>query len=129
LNEKLKIALVVGTGGFIGSIGRYLISSTTTQSIFSAVSTGTILVNLTGCFIIGLLYGIGEWVVIPVHLRFFLAAGLCGGFTTFSAFSIETFSMIKDGLIFQASLYILSSVILGIAATFLGVISIRLFQF
>jgi CrcB protein len=128
LNEKLKILLFVGSGGFIGSVLRYLISVNTPYKFLSSVPSGTLLVNIIGCFIIGIIFGMGERTLIHPPVRFFLTAGFCGGFTTFSAFSVETYSMLKSEMISQAIIYIIASIIFGLAATFLGFYCIRLFQ-
>ncbi len=117
-----RIVLVVGSGGFIGSVARYL-----TQQVISKYNTGvyplgTFFVNILGCLCIGLIYGFsekGNW--LSSESRLFLATGICGGYTTFSAFSYESILLLKSENYSVLFLYIILSVILGIAATFLGV--------
>lgn len=128
LNERLKILLLVGSGGFIGSVLRYFISVNTPHKFLSSVPTATLLVNIIGCFIIGAIFGVGERTEINPNVRFFLTAGFCGGFTTFSAFSVETFSMFKSEMISQAFIYIIASIVFGLVTTFAGYYCVRLFQ-
>lgn len=119
----IRALLLVGTGGFLGSISRYL-SSRFLQNIFpSAFPFGTFVVNITGCFLIGLIYGFSERSsLLTPGWKMFLAVGFCGGFTTFSTFANENLALIRDGEFFYFLVYTGLSVFLGIAATFLGVI-------
>ena len=119
----IRTLLLVGTGGFLGSISRYL-SSRFLQNIFpSAFPFGTFVVNITGCFLIGLIYGFSERSsLLTPGWKMFLAVGFCGGFTTFSTFANENLALIRDGEFFYFLVYTGLSVFLGIAATFLGVI-------
>jgi CrcB protein len=121
----LKTITLVGIGGAIGSILRYLASTLISTKILSGFPWGTLLINITGCFIIGVVYAFAEKNSISPEWRFFLATGICGGYTTFSTFSLESFSLLRDGHYFYASAYISSSVILGILATFAPVIVIE----
>jgi len=77
-------------------------------------------VNIIGCFVIGLVFALSERTNMSPEMRLFLATGICGGFTTFSAFSNETFGLMRDGQLFYASAYITSSVLFGVFATFIG---------
>jgi CrcB protein len=116
----MKILLLIGTGSFIGGVSRYLTSQWVQNKFLSAFPYGTLGVNIIGCFIIGLIFGASERFNIPAEWRLFLATGICGGFTTFSAFSNETFSLLRGGQYGYASLYIVLSVLLGLLATFIG---------
>lgn len=116
----MKILLVIGAGGFIGTVLRYLLSQFIQSKVLSAFPYGTFGVNLIGCFVIGLVFALSERSNMHPEWRLFLATGICGGFTTFSAFSQETFSLLRDGQIWYAFAYIIASVILGVAATFIG---------
>jgi len=116
-----KALLFVGLGGGIGSIARYLISSIISEKSTTSFPLGTFLVNIIGCLLIGLIYGTSErfsW--LNTEWRFFLAAGLCGGFTTFSAFTYESLVLLKEGHIFQLAFYAALSVFVGISVTWLG---------
>jgi fluoride exporter len=118
-----KTLFIIGTGGFLGSISRFL-ASRFVQNIFpSAFPLGTFLVNITGCFLIGLIYGISERSsLLTTGWKMFLAIGFCGGFTTFSTFANENLALLRDGDFFHFAIYTGLSVFLGIGATFFGVI-------
>ncbi len=124
----IKTLLLVGTGGFLGSISRFL-ASRFMQNIFpSAFPFGTFFVNITGCFLIGLIYGISEKsAILTSGWKLFLVIGFCGGFTTFSTFANENLALLRDGEFYYFFLYTGLSVFLGIAATFLGVLLTKLF--
>lgn len=110
----IKNILLVGTGGALGCIARYLITCLFTYlSICSELAT--LSVNIIGSFIIGLL--------IPASqntLYLLLAVGFCGGFTTFSTFSAQAFQMLQNGQRLSSIIYILASVLISIAFVFLG---------
>ena len=124
----IRTLLLVGTGGFLGSVSRFL-ASRYMQNIFpSAFPFGTFFVNVTGCFLIGLIYGLSERSpLLTQGWKMFLAVGFCGGFTTFSAFANENLALLRDGDIFHFMLYTCLSVFLGLAATFLGVLITKIF--
>lgn len=116
----MRIILLIGTGSFIGGILRYTISQIIQTKFLSAFPFGTLGVNVLGCFAIGLVFALSEKTNMSPEMRMFLATGICGGFTTFSAFSNETFSLMRDGQLLYASAYITSSVLFGLFATFIG---------
>ena len=116
----MKLILFVGIGSFIGGILRYLLSQFIQTKFLSTFPYGTLSVNLVGCLVIGLVYALSERTSMTPEWRLFLATGICGGFTTFSAFSSETFSMLRDGQVWYASSYVLASLVLGVFATFIG---------
>ena len=119
----IKTLLLVGTGGFLGSIARFLASRFMQNTIPSVFPFGTFFVNISGCFLIGLIYGISERdSLFSSDWKMFLTAGFCGGFTTFSTFANENLAMLRDGDFLHFFLYTGLSVFLGIAATFLGVV-------
>lgn len=118
----MKTLLLIGLGGFFGSIARYL-GSLYGNRLFptEGFPVGTFLVNILGCFLIGLIYGISEkqgW--LTPEMRYFAATGFCGGFTTFSTFSHESFTLLNNGQHTHFFLYITLSVVLGIAFAFWG---------
>lgn len=123
----MKLVLIIGTGSFIGGILRYLISQLVQAKFFSTFPYGTLTVNITGCMLIGLVFGISDRGHLPQEWRLFLATGLLGGFTTFSAFSNETVSMLRDGQFWHATVYIASSIVAGIMASFVGISITKLF--
>jgi fluoride exporter len=124
----IKTIFLVGTGGFLGSVSRFL-TSRYMQNIFpNAFPFGTFFVNITGCLLIGLIYGFSERSsLLTSEWKIFLAAGFCGGFTTFSTFANENLALLRDGAFFNFFLYTGLSVFLGIAATFLGVLITKIF--
>jgi CrcB protein len=123
----MRTILLIGTGGFIGTIFRYALSQFIQARVLSAFPFGTLGVNVLGCLIIGLVFAMSERTTMNPEWRLFLATGICGGFTTFSAFSNETFSLIRDGQLWYASIYIIASVLLGVFATFLGYSILKIF--
>jgi CrcB protein len=116
----MKILLLIGTGSFIGGIFRHLLSQFIQTKLLSTFPFGTLGVNITGCFIIGLVLALSEQTNMTSELRLFLATGICGGFTTFSAFSNETYLLFRNGQPWYAFVYITASVVLGVLATFIG---------
>lgn len=122
--NKIKIILAIGAGSFIGGILRYLLSviiQTKTNSIFPFA---TFLINITGCFLIGIVIALSNRGSLTEEWRLFLATGILGGFTTFSAFSYETVSMLRSGESSYAIVYMLLSVLLGLFATYIGIVLI-----
>jgi fluoride exporter len=116
--SMLKNFLLVGIGGGIGAMLRYFFSSIIKHSTFPY---NTLFINIAGSLLIGIVFGLTEKSnVISEQLKLFLATGICGGFTTFSAFSVENMQMIKDGNYVAAGLYIFFSVLLGIISVFAG---------
>lgn len=118
--EIIKSAIAVGCGSFIGGAGRYLIS-TAMRNVSTGFPWGTLVVNLVGCLMIGLLWGLSsrtsdENSLWPV----FLTTGLCGGFTTFSTFSKEALALLQVNNYIGFAAYIGISMIGGIAAVAVG---------
>lgn len=124
----IRTLLVIGAGGFLGSISRFLASRFVQGHVTSVFPLGTFLVNIAGCLLIGLIYGLSERsAVLTSDWKLFLTVGFCGGFTTFSTFSNESLGLLQDGAYFYFFLYAGLSVFLGIAATFVGIIITKLF--
>ena len=122
----MKIILAIGAGSFIGGSLRYLISTLLQNKFQITFPLGTSVVNIIGCFLIGLLYAMAAKTNMTPEFKLFLGSGVLGGFTTFSAFSLETVTMLHTGYYYSAILYILTSVILGIFATISGVYLLKL---
>lgn len=119
----IKNLLIIGSGGFLGSVARYLVSQLNLTVSFHSVPVGTLIVNVTGCLVIGFLTGIAEKsLILTPAWRLFLMVGLCGGFTTFSAFANENLMLIHNGQILAVLLYTGLSIFLGFLAVYFGYI-------
>ena len=117
----MKALIFIGLGGFFGSIARYLTGQFFARYVFHPLPAGTLVVNLVGALLIGLIIGLGEkyeWFSEPWH--FFLAIGFCGSFTTFSTFAYENYILIKEGHISTLIVYIAISFILGMLLAWAG---------
>jgi CrcB protein len=123
----MKQLLLVGLGGFIGSIARYAVSKLNIYMHFLAIPMGTLTVNVVGSFIIGVIVGISQKSeILSADVRLFLMVGICGGFTTFSSFSVENLMLIQNGQVFSALIYTFLSLFLGFTAVYLGYLSTNL---
>jgi len=124
----IKLILIIGTGGFFGTVSRFLTTRFLQNHLASSFPYGTFAVNIIGCFLIGIIYGISERSnFMNPELRMFLTVGFCGGFTTFSTFANENVALLKDGNIFYVALYVSLSVFIGILATFSGNLFTKIF--
>lgn len=120
VSDIIRNIAVVGAGSFIGGAARYLVSLVM-KGVGKGFPWATLAVNLAGCFLIGLLWGLfsrtasegNNWAL-------FLTVGLCGGFTTFSTFSKEALIMLQTGNIWSFAGYIVLSVIAGVAFVAVG---------
>ena len=120
--HTLRTLLLIGTGGFIGSILRYLVSGYAQQLSKSIqFPFGTLAVNIVGCALVGFLAELADHRgVISGETRAFLIVGLLGGFTTFSAFGNETMNLLRDGEFWLAGGNIIGHIVLGLVAVWLG---------
>lgn len=117
----INTSLIIGLGGFIGTIVRFLIGSWIEKSFASSFPLATILVNLIGCFLIGMVSGyftqkLGD----QTQLFFFLTVGVLGGFTTFSAIAMDSQVFIENGEYLKMLTYVSVQAILGIALCLIG---------
>ena len=120
------ILLAVAAGGALGSVARYLAGIGATKLFGLAFPWGTLLINVSGSFLIGVfveLFAL-KW-DLPQEARVFLTVGICGGFTTFSTFSLEAWLLMERGEWGYAAAYVAGSVVLSIAALILGLQLIR----
>jgi CrcB protein len=123
----IKNYLLVFTGGGIGAVLRYYLSGAVYRFVPSDFPYGNLVVNISGCFTVGLLMTLmEERFLSEPSLRIFLTIGILGGFTTFSSFSYETVALLRDAEVLRASLNIAASVIGCLAATTLGMVVGRL---
>ena len=125
LNPQLVIA--VAFGGAIGSVARYFVGIASGKVFGLGFPWGTLIINVVGSFLIGVLAELLalKW-DLPQAARVFLIVGVCGGFTTFSTFSLEAAVLMERGQLWPAASYIAGSVVLSIAALFAGLHLIRL---
>ena len=120
LPDTIRNIIAVGAGSFIGGIARYIVSLAM-KGISKGFPWATVLVNLIGCLIIGLLWGfLSRNASESTSWGLFLTVGLCGGFTTFSTFSKEALTMLQTGQIWGFASYIALSILAGIALVALG---------
>ena len=113
---------LVGAGGFLGSVLRYIVSGYVQQSSGSVgFPYGTLAVNVIGCFVIGALSALAEnRGVFTTEARLFVFVGILGGFTTFSTFSNETMNFLREGDNLRALANVAAQLILGLGAVWLG---------
>lgn len=122
-----RTIFIVGTGGFIGSVARYLIQVALAKGMGSTFPFATFIANITGCFIIGVVYAISEkGNLMNPEWRIFLTVGFCGGFTTFSTFAYDNLNLLKGNSIGYLLLNAGGSLFLGVLAVYLGIVLIRL---
>lgn len=120
--------LYVALGGALGSVARFWISRLMESMPASAFPWATLVVNITGSFLIGILFvAIIERAMLAADLRYLLMIGLLGGFTTYSAFSLETILMLDRGQLLFASGYVLATVMGCLVAVWSGIRLTRLF--
>jgi CrcB protein len=120
--------LLIGIGGFLGANTRYLVAVWVAEHLGSVFPYGTLLINVSGSFILGFLGGaIAEGILVHPNWRLFFAIGFLGAYTTFSTFSFENFMLIQERLYLQALVNMLASVCLGLMAILGGMIVARLF--
>jgi CrcB protein len=124
----LKAFTLVGIGGAIGSMGRYLVAQFVQSRFYSSgFPYGTLIVNLTGCFLIGLIFGFISKTDVLSEWKLFLVTGICGGYTTFSAFSYESISLLRNGNLMHFFMYVGGSVILCLLATLIPIVIFQKF--
>ncbi len=115
--------LWIALGGALGSVGRFWLSGVVAQRHGETFPLGTLIVNVTGCLAIGVVATLtspdGRWLA-PVSFRQFLIYGLLGGYTTFSSFSWQTLELVQDGQWLRAGSNVVGSVVLCLAAVWLG---------
>ena len=113
--------LLIAAGGGAGAVLRYFVAGWGQSLTAGPFPLGTLAVNISGCFLIGLLgRAFAGPMLVPEEYRFALLVGLLGGFTTFSTFGWETFSMLNDGQVWRATANVLCSNALGLAAVWIG---------
>jgi len=124
----VRSLLVVGFGGFLGTIFRFLISRYFQVNVTSVFPWGTFIVNIIGCLLIGIIYGISEKSgILSSDVRLFLTVGICGGFTTFSTLSNDAFLLLRQDEWLLFAFYTSLSLFFGLLAVYIGRLTINLF--
>jgi len=120
--------LLIALGGSLGALARYGASFWVQERVAGAFPYGTFIVNISGCLIMGLVMTrLNEGGELSVNWRFLVPVGFIGAYTTFSSFEFEMFRLAEQGVPLLGLLYVVSSVILGYLALWLGVITARAF--
>ncbi|MHC1761137.1 MAG: fluoride efflux transporter CrcB [Negativicutes bacterium] len=122
----MESILFVAVGGGVGSVTRYLASLWAAERFGVDFPYGTLIVNVVGCYIIGLFMVLAtEKYLLPTHWRLLIASGFLGGLTTFSSFSYETLNLAQEGAWSAAVVNLAANLITGLLSTGLGVLSAR----
>lgn len=117
----MPLILAIAVGSAVGGVSRYLVGVGVQRLAGGQFPLHTLLINITGSFLLGFLYRYGaDTSAYSAEWRGLLMIGFCGGYTTFSSFSLETMALIEAGSAGKAGLYVLSSVVLSISAAALG---------
>lgn len=121
-----RVVWYVAFGSAVGGVVRLLLSGYIQQRVGEAFPLGTMVINITGSFLLGFLirFALGTPDISP-EIRAMLTTGFCGGYTTFSTYSYETATLIEDGRYERASLYILLSVAIALLGVFVGFAAAR----
>jgi CrcB protein len=123
---NLQLLLAVAAGGALGSVARYLVGVGSGKLFGVEFPWGTLIINIAGSFLIGVfveLFAL-KW-DLPQSARVFLTVGICGGFTTFSTFSLDSYVLLEHGDFWPAAGYVVASVVLSIGALVSGLHLIR----
>lgn len=124
----LKMLLAVAAGGALGSVGRYAAGVLMGRLFGTGFPWGTLTVNILGSLLMGLLI---EWAalrgVLSQEARAFVFVGVLGGFTTFSSFSLDVATLVERGMLVAAAAYLTATLMLGVAALFIGLHTARTF--
>lgn len=123
-----QFILAVAAGGAVGSVLRYLVAIVSSKAFGTDFPWGILIINVTGSFLIGMFVGLfaTRWGV-PQVWRIFLTVGICGGYTTFSTFSLDAYYLIERGLYWSSLVYMVVSVVLSIGALVAALRLVRAF--
>lgn len=112
----LPLLLAVALGGFVGAPSRYLLDRAVNRRTGSDLPWGTLAINLSGAFLLGLLTGLSLSHHLSPWAKTLLGTGFCGAYTTFSTFTFETMRLVEDGRILEAATNVVGSILVGLAA-------------
>jgi CrcB protein len=119
----VQLYLIIAAGGALGTLARYLLSGAVANTFGETFPFGTLIVNITGSFVIGFFAGLtgpDGRMLVSGATRQFVMVGICGGYTTFSSFSLQTLNLMNDGEWLYAGANIASSVVLCLFFVWLG---------
>lgn len=120
--------LLIGLGGFAGAIARYLVDGVISERAGGAFPLGTLVINASGSFLLGLLFAMtAERAILPAEIRGPVLIGFIGAYTTFSTFMLESWRMVETGAVGLAVLNIAGSTAVGLLAVLAGLVIGRLF--
>jgi CrcB protein len=122
----MKLVFVIAAGSGIGGVLRYGLQMLVYKFYPFAFPLGTFLVNLLGCFLIGVFFALTDKNLLGNEMKFFLITGICGGFTTFSTFSYDNIMLLRSGYLWYFFFYTFGSLLLGLLATYLGTLLVRI---
>ena len=118
----MRLLFIIGLGGFAGTLARHFSQQFFYRYYPTTFPAGTLAINIFGCLLIGIFYALSERGNLTApEWRMFFTTGLCGGFTTFSAFSYESAQLLNDGKYLYMGAYATASVVMGILATIFGI--------
>jgi fluoride exporter len=123
--------LLIALGGALGTLGRFGLSSLIAARFGEVFPWGTLIVNISGCFVIGFfaaLTGPDGRVIVSPDLRNFVTVGICGGYTTFSSFSLQTLNLLREGDLLRGGANIALSVVTCMVAVWLGAVAAAAFN-
>jgi CrcB protein len=124
--KMLRTIFIVGAGGFIGSVMRYLVQVFVEKGLTTTFPWGTFVANIAGSFIIGVVFALAQkGNILSAEWRMFLAVGICGGFTTFSSFAYNNLNMLKEQAYGQFIWNVGGSLFFGLLAVYLGMILVK----
>ena len=124
--KDLANCLVVGMGGFVGAIVRFVLGRWAAQKWGADFPYGTLLINVSGSFVLGLFASLSTRLAWNDSMRLLIAIGFLGAFTTFSTFAFETFELVRQASLIRAAANVIGSFALGLLAVYLGVVVSRL---
>ena len=119
--------LLIAVGGSLGAIARYSLSTYVMGALNDVFPWGTLVVNLSGSFLIGMFVELFDQAIVPTNLRSLVTIGFIGAYTTFSTYSLETVNLLREGEVKIATLNILASNIFSIVLVVLGIYFSRVF--
>lgn len=118
--KNISLMAFIGLGGAAGALMRYWIAEIIYKHYNTIFPLGTLLANLIGCFMIGVVWNIFGSYVVSSHTKMFVSVGFLGALTTFSTYALGTTNLILDGMIWQAMLNIILNNVLGVGLVFAG---------